>query len=36
MMQKRWKSDKVGSPQVTGVYRIDLSGHVYRRFDLSL
>lgn len=36
MMKERWKSDELGSPQLQGIYRIDLSKEVYRRFDLAL
>ncbi|KIO31487.1 hypothetical protein M407DRAFT_5090 [Tulasnella calospora MUT 4182] len=36
MMQDRWKSDELGTPQLKDMYRIDLPGQVYRRFDLAL
>ncbi|KIO31491.1 hypothetical protein M407DRAFT_219875 [Tulasnella calospora MUT 4182] len=35
-MQERWKSGEHGTPQIKGVYRIELSGQVYRRFDTAL
>ncbi|KIO17319.1 hypothetical protein M407DRAFT_228650 [Tulasnella calospora MUT 4182] len=35
-VQECWKSDKIQSPQVKRIYRIDLPGQVYRRFDLAL
>ncbi|KAG8917077.1 hypothetical protein FRC01_002674 [Tulasnella sp. 417] len=35
-VQERWKSDEIPGLQVKGIYRIDLPGQVYRRFDLAL
>ncbi|KAG8911259.1 hypothetical protein FRC01_005813 [Tulasnella sp. 417] len=35
-VQERWKSDEITGLQVKGIYRIDLPGQVYRRFDLAL
>ncbi|KIO31488.1 hypothetical protein M407DRAFT_219873 [Tulasnella calospora MUT 4182] len=36
MMQDRWRSEELGTPQLKSVYRIGLSEQVYRRFDLAL
>ncbi|KAG8945931.1 hypothetical protein FRC04_012183 [Tulasnella sp. 424] len=36
MIQERWKSDESHIPKLKVIYRIDLPGQVYRRFDLAL
>lgn len=36
MMRERWHAEELGAPQLKSVYRIDLPGQVYRRFDLAL
>ncbi|KAG8945929.1 hypothetical protein FRC04_012181 [Tulasnella sp. 424] len=36
MMQERWKSDESQIPTLKAIYRINLPGQVYRRFDLAL
>ncbi|KIO17320.1 hypothetical protein M407DRAFT_33015 [Tulasnella calospora MUT 4182] len=36
MMQERWKSDTVSMTKLKSIYRVDLPGSVYRRFDFSL
>ncbi|KAG8902991.1 hypothetical protein FRC01_009385, partial [Tulasnella sp. 417] len=36
MMQERWESDSVSMSKLKSIYRIDLPGSVYRRFDFAL
>lgn len=36
MLQERWQSEEIGAPDLQSLYRIELSGQVYRRFDLAL
>ncbi|KAG8922397.1 hypothetical protein FRC00_007484, partial [Tulasnella sp. 408] len=36
MMQSRWNSDTVSMIKLKSIYRIDLPGKVYRRFDFAL
>lgn len=36
MMQERWDSDAVSMTKLKSIYRVDLPGQVYRRFDFAL
>ncbi|KAG8970952.1 hypothetical protein FRC05_011626 [Tulasnella sp. 425] len=35
-MEERWESKEACNPQLRCIYRLDLKGEVYRRFDLAL
>ncbi|KAG8945957.1 hypothetical protein FRC04_012209 [Tulasnella sp. 424] len=36
MLEERWDSDEIALRKLKAIYRINLPGHVYRRFDFAL